>query len=189
MSWSAKQSVIQCNGWGSNTCYPRYSSRLYDAPSWQPSCCCTSSFNGSSGGMWQHSHKLTDTFKWFDGIQIRTFITSANKIQENEVWSDPTLKSYVHMKWMRCKACGEKSIFKCSKCIHTVALCNSNMCLDWHWSKILMGNASLIDGWKHVLKCEIDSNRRWVMAWLWLRNNSVLTLLHAHTHYHNCSIL
>ncbi len=69
------------------------------------------------------------------------------KNEESEIRSDPTFKSYVRTKRMRCKAwqCGKKTTFKCSKCVHTVALCNSNVCLDWHRSKILMGNAGLID--------------------------------------------
>jgi len=58
------------------------------------------------------------------------------KIGENEVCSDPTVKSYVHTKCIQCKACGKKSTFKCSKFIHTVALCNISVCLGWHQSKL-----------------------------------------------------
>ncbi len=141
-----------------------------------PAECITGSFNGcSSGGIQQHSCKLTDTFKWFNDIQLGIILHVLTDVGEMRFVIDPTDKSYMHTK--QSKACSV---------VYIVTICNSNVCLSWHWSKLLMGN---ISWWmKCVWACEIESDRKWVVAWLWLKGNLLLTSLHADPLYHNCSI-
>jgi len=74
------------------------------------------------------------------------------KMMESALQSDPTLGSCMRTKRYQCKACQNKLMFKCSKCIQTVALCNRTVCLDWHRLQILMGKCCLVSRWKNVFQ-------------------------------------
>jgi len=92
----------------------------------------------------------------------------ANKNQRNwgSQWSDCQITHTDKMNAMQ--SMWKKIYFQCSKCLHTVALCNSNACLGWHQSKLLSENTISINqwkcGWKSWEWLQQEMSRVWVMT-------------------------